>query len=171
MSKYRIVYGLPLITMFVVTSGVIRQLFSWMMQSRVKIIDVSPHANTYCDIILVNCHENVSKWVRCIFPQLSSWLSLVNYRVTMQVTMQSFAYSTTGKLLGHKQKFIMIWWPRIKWHLNIISDTLNSESTIILFSHTKDSSEASCTDRDWLSFGHGQVIMSNNFLWNVITHL
>ena len=73
----------------------------------------------------------------------------------LQVTMQSFAYSTEGKLLGYKQKFIMIWWARIKCHLNIISDTLNSKSTIILISHTKDSSEASRTDRDWLRFEHG----------------
>ena len=40
---YRIINGLPLITTFVVTSGVIRQLFSRVTQSRVKIIGESPH--------------------------------------------------------------------------------------------------------------------------------
>ena len=38
------------------------------------------HANTYCDVILTDCHENVSKWVTWVFPPSSSWLSLVNYR-------------------------------------------------------------------------------------------
>ena len=42
-KTYRIVYGLRLITMFVVTGGVIRQKFSWVTQSRVKIIGESPH--------------------------------------------------------------------------------------------------------------------------------
>ena len=38
------------------------------------------HANTYRDVILTDCHENVSKWVTCAFPLSSSWLSLVDYR-------------------------------------------------------------------------------------------
>ena len=30
------------------------------------------HANTYSDVSLANCHDNVSKWVTCIFPSSSS---------------------------------------------------------------------------------------------------
>ena len=91
--------------------GVIRQSFSRVTRSRVKIIGESPHrtsfltwfagtqtqinrwnipstdrrslavvvcrqANTYCDAILTNNQENVSKWVTCVFPPSSSWLSL-----------------------------------------------------------------------------------------------
>ena len=39
------------------------------------------HTTAYRDVVLTDCHQNVSKWVMCIFPPLSSWSSLVNYRV------------------------------------------------------------------------------------------
>ena len=63
----------------------------------------------------------VNKLYRTMEEKSNKILSLFKL---LQVTMQSFAYSTTGKLLWHK--CIMIWWPKIKFHLNIISDTLNS---------------------------------------------
>ena len=119
---HRIIYGLPLMIIFVVKTGVF-----CMTQSRVKIFGKSlhkwpqtslltaahiwffftrdfrvlkqinqwklslinhcsivvvlwRHAKIYCDVILADCHENISKLVTCIFPSLSSWLSLVNYR-------------------------------------------------------------------------------------------
>ena len=39
------------------------------------------HENTYCDVILTDCPQNVSKWVMCVFPPLSSLLSLMSYQV------------------------------------------------------------------------------------------
>ena len=38
------------------------------------------HTNTYCDVISIDCPQIVSKWVTCVYPSLSNWLSLVNYR-------------------------------------------------------------------------------------------
>ena len=43
------------------------------------------HANTYCDVILTSCPQNVSKLVTFILSTLWSWLSLINYHVKFMV--------------------------------------------------------------------------------------
>ena len=39
------------------------------------------HTNTYYDVSLTDCPQNVSKWVTCVMSPSWSWSSLVNYRV------------------------------------------------------------------------------------------
>ena len=64
-------------------SGAETELNRWKLPSidrRSIVVVLWRHANTYCDVILADCHENVSKSVTCVFPPSSSALSLVNYR-------------------------------------------------------------------------------------------
>ena len=39
------------------------------------------HANTYCDVMMTHCPQNVSYLVMCVWSPSKSWESLVNYRV------------------------------------------------------------------------------------------
>ena len=76
--------GSPYIILFLTWfSGAETQINPWKLPSidrRSIVVVLWHHANAYCDVILADCHENISKWVTFIFPPSSSWSSLVNYR-------------------------------------------------------------------------------------------
>ena len=79
-----LINGSPYIILFLTWfSSAETQINRWKLPSsdlRSIIVVLWCHANTYCDVIMADCYESVSKWVRCILPLLSSWLSPVNYR-------------------------------------------------------------------------------------------
>ena len=47
------------------------------------------HVNTYRDVILTNCAQNVSSWVTCAFLPPLRCLPLVNYRVRFAAFLQA----------------------------------------------------------------------------------
>ena len=49
--------------------------------SRVSRLSSWRHGSTYCDLILTDRSQNVSKFITRVFPPSSSWLLLVNNRV------------------------------------------------------------------------------------------
>ena len=64
----------PFIVLFLTRfSGAEAQMNWWKLSliDRCSIVVVLwRHANTYCDVILVDCHENISKWVHVRLPTI-----------------------------------------------------------------------------------------------------
>ena len=77
-----VINGSPYVILFLTWFSDAETQINWwnlpLIDRRYIAVVLWHHANTHCDVILTDCHENVSKWVTCIFLPSSSWLSLVN---------------------------------------------------------------------------------------------